>query len=194
MCHEKFISFFLRLCELLPLCSAVCCQFFKGSQKTATSGNVESNFKVTKQCLDDIIPCSVDKFVHAHIDMIEGQVIEASQHYIKFINENDELDFDQMGDLGMDDGGMDDGGMDDGGMDYGGMDDAVDVSDDSGHMDLPVLDSACPACKDGNFPTGAHKCILCSKNVHVLPECSESCGEAEGYGEIGSALLVVARK
>lgn len=90
------------MCELLPLWSAVCCQFFKGSQKTATSGNAESNFKVTKQCLDDIIPCSVDKFVHAHMDMNEGQIIEASQNYIKFINENDKLNFDQMDDGRMD--------------------------------------------------------------------------------------------
>lgn len=73
--------------------------------------------------------------------------------------------------------------MDDDEMDDNGMGDAVDVSEDSGGVHLPILDSACLACKDGNLPTGAHKCIICSQEVHILPGCSESCGEAEGYGE-----------
>lgn len=72
---------------------------------------------MTKQCLDDIIPCSVDILVHAHMDMIEGQIIEASQNYIKFIDENGKLNFDQMDHGRIDVEVVDDGGMDDGGMD-----------------------------------------------------------------------------
>ncbi|CAH2979386.1 unnamed protein product [Chilo suppressalis] len=42
----------------------------------------------------------------------------------------------------------------------------------------------CIACKDGNFPTGAHKCIRCKKNVHILDGCSISINnQDEGYGE-----------
>lgn len=41
----------------------------------------------------------------------------------------------------------------------------------------------CQACKDGNFPTGLHKCIECGKNVHLFENCSSSIGDAEGSGE-----------
>lgn len=40
----------------------------------------------------------------------------------------------------------------------------------------------CIACTEGNFPTGAHTCIKCNKNVHILPGCSFSIGSEEGYG------------
>lgn len=42
---------------------------------------------------------------------------------------------------------------------------------------------ACVACANNDEPTGAHKCAVCGKNVHVFPECSVTCGDAEGYGE-----------
>jgi hypothetical protein len=42
----------------------------------------------------------------------------------------------------------------------------------------------CVACRNGDYPTGAHKCMLCSKSVHILPGCSVAIlGEEEGYGE-----------
>lgn len=41
----------------------------------------------------------------------------------------------------------------------------------------------CPACRNGDFPNGAHKCMKCNKPVHVFDDCSHSAGEAEGYGE-----------
>lgn len=41
----------------------------------------------------------------------------------------------------------------------------------------------CPACINNDLPTGAHKCSECGKNIHVLEECSLSCGDNEGYDE-----------
>lgn len=41
----------------------------------------------------------------------------------------------------------------------------------------------CIACKNNHAPSGAHKCITCGKNVHVLPECSVSIGDQEGHGQ-----------
>lgn len=41
----------------------------------------------------------------------------------------------------------------------------------------------CPACKNNDLPSGAHKCYICEKNVHVLDACSKSAGEEEGFGE-----------
>lgn len=48
--------------------------------------------------------------------------------------------------------------------------------------------AACPACADGNMPSGAHKCHSCKKNVHVLVQCSVSIGAEEGYGELRKCI------
>lgn len=46
------------------------------------------------------------------------------------------------------------------------------------------LEPECVACKNNDLPTGAHTCLICEKNVHILPGCSISIGEEkEGYGE-----------
>lgn len=48
----------------------------------------------------------------------------------------------------------------------------------------PISEIECLACKNGNLPTGAHRCVVCSSQVHILEECSVSVpGEEEGYGE-----------
>lgn len=43
----------------------------------------------------------------------------------------------------------------------------------------------CITCADGNFPTDAHKCFQCGKNIHILENCSVTLGgtDSEGYGE-----------
>lgn len=42
----------------------------------------------------------------------------------------------------------------------------------------------CIACRAGDFPGGAHKCISCNKSVHAFDGCSISIStEDEGYGE-----------
>lgn len=38
-------------------------------------------------------------------------------------------------------------------------------------------------CRNGGEPGGAHRCIQCEKAVHILPCCSISIGDEEGYGE-----------
>lgn len=43
--------------------------------------------------------------------------------------------------------------------------------------------STCLACMNEDFPSGAHKCIKCFKNVHLLEGCSVSIGLEEGHGE-----------
>lgn len=39
------------------------------------------------------------------------------------------------------------------------------------------------ACRNGGEPGGAHRCVECKKAVHILPCCSISIGDEEGYGE-----------
>lgn len=51
------------------------------------------------------------------------------------------------------------------------------------HQSSPDKDKTdCIACTDGNFPTGAHTCIECGKNVHIFDGCSISIGSDEGHG------------
>lgn len=40
----------------------------------------------------------------------------------------------------------------------------------------------CPACSNGDVPSGAHTCTICKVAVHALNECSLTYGE-EGYGQ-----------
>lgn len=48
------------------------------------------------------------------------------------------------------------------------------------------LTDQCPACANGDFPTGAHKCSVCSIAVHIFEQCSVDFvgdGDREGYGQ-----------
>lgn len=50
--------------------------------------------------------------------------------------------------------------------------------------ELNIQNNACVACKNGHFPSGAHVCVLCGCNVHILEGCSVRIEEEdEGYGE-----------
>ncbi|CAB0038019.1 unnamed protein product [Trichogramma brassicae] len=40
----------------------------------------------------------------------------------------------------------------------------------------------CQACENGHEPS-QHKCLMCSKYVHIIDECSKSIGQEEGSGE-----------
>lgn len=70
MYNPAFSKYFLDLCKLLPLWSAICCKHFKGAPLITSSGNVESFFNDLKRCHQDIIPCSADKFVESDLDFI----------------------------------------------------------------------------------------------------------------------------
>lgn len=174
MFNPAFVEYFLDLCRLFPLWSAVCCQFFPNSESTASSGNVESHIKVMKQSMEDVIPCSVDKFVHENLDMVEGMIIEASQDYIQFISSTGAMEFDSTIEYGQT-----------ADTEENSLPNEVDESDGAIVVDVgPKQPSVqCPACKDENWPTGAHTCIGCGKNVHLLDGCSVSLGNSEGYGE-----------
>lgn len=178
MFNQGFAKYFVDICKLYPIWSAICCQFFTGSKPFGTSASVESHIKVMKQSLEGIIPCSVDKFVQENMNLIEGMIIEASQDYIRFVSKPNEKSSDvikiqettgsgkSINDVYQDDVNM--------------------TNPDVGSGEIDVTSnvaSGCTACKDGNLPSEAHKCILCGKNVHILPGCSLSIGDSEGYGE-----------
>lgn len=58
-----------------------------------------------------------------------------------------------------------------------------DLSSEINIMD-EVISTSCIACKNGDFPSGSHTCIVCQANVHVLEGCSITVDEQEeGHGQ-----------
>lgn len=71
MYNSRFAKYLIDLVKTLPIWSAINCQFFDGSEETATSTNVESYFKDCKRSHRDLIPCRVDAFVSEDIKLID---------------------------------------------------------------------------------------------------------------------------
>lgn len=185
MYNPKFAKYFLRLCKLLPLCSYISCPFFNINEITHSSADVESYFKNVKQSLGDIIPCSVDIFIEENIEMIKGITIEASQtqNYLEFVGHSD-----RDGDAPSNDSS--------GHADNIPNEQIVETTEDEllAHIDVDnesiirdpgntAVETTCIACRNNDQPSGAHKCVQCGRNVHVLDGCSVSCGNEEGYGQ-----------
>lgn len=171
-----FAKDFIRLCKILPLWSGISCNVFQIDEVTSSSGNVESDFKNVKQFLEEIIPCSPDTFVQEHIEMLKGATIEASQtsNYVKFIgskNEKTEKKYPEEDERESPNNTVDE--ENDGEKQTMGKDD-----ESSERSTTPVI-----GCQNGVEPGGAHHCIECDKAVHILPCCSISIGDDEGYGE-----------
>lgn len=151
----------------MPLWSGISCDLFEIEELTSSSSNVESDFKNIKQILADKIPCSMDVFVEEHIELLRGATIEASQRhdYVKFMrNENNQTEKSN---------------------DKGKNEHIKLNTINQENVDENLSHSVTPTsgCKNGGEPRGAHRCIECKKAVHILPCCSISIGDEEGYGE-----------
>lgn len=175
MYNPTFANDFIRLCKILPLWSGISCDPFGIDEVTSSSSNVESDFKNIKQSLANIIPCSVDIFVQEHIELLRGASIEASQqhNYVKFIGRknvdfeksNEEDENSELKDVSEDERNV--------------SIENIQCSPDLSGILIPTLFE----CRNGGEPGGAHRCIRCKKTVHILPCCSVSIGDEEGYGE-----------
>lgn len=201
MYNPAFSKYFMNLCKLLPLWSAICYKHFKGAPLIATSANSESYFNDLKLSHHDIIPCSADKFVEADLELINGMIIDASQNYIEFVrnvtmNPMDEtvMDIDNDFDRSTNERTM----VSSTNMNNNtaeSFDETYHTSNESSPRsedgNIAIRDKnivisetfKCLACARNDFPSGAHKCWKCGKAVHILPGCSNSCGDEEGYGE-----------
>lgn len=195
MYNEAFAKDFIRLCKLLPLWSAISCEIFGISEPTSSSSNVECDFKNLKQALDEIIPCSIDTLVQEHIELINGQVLEASHHenYIEFIGGmgNDRSDLDSSNSTYERNKNRTES-FDDRNSSAENCEESVEMPDanqsatksvDSSEINKAVASNECPACQNGDTPGGAHLCIKCKKPIHALPGCSVSFGDEEGHGQ-----------
>lgn len=186
MYKPVFAKDFIRICKILPLWSGISCDVFQIDEVTSSSGNVESDFKNVKQFLEDIIPCSADIFVQEHIEMLKGATIEASQtsNYVKFIGNRNEKT--GKSHVEQDECEHQNNTVDQQNVNEKQTKEKVDES--SEHSITPIT-----GCADGGEPGGAHHCIQCDKAVHILPCCSISIGDDEGYGEKRLCNACVAR-
>lgn len=174
MYNPTFAVQFRKMCKLLLLWSALGCSIFESPYETSSSSNVECDFKNVKLSMNDVIPCRVDVFVQKHLEMLDGAVKTASRKYITLLaddrcseNEGAESDFE-----------LD--RLDERDIKEQFVDSHEDVQDE---VFPKNSETACVACTNNDVATGAHKCFICGKNVHVLPGCSSSIGLEEGYGE-----------
>lgn len=197
--NVDFARYLLRLSKSIVLWTGICSPFFNAA-KTASTANIESYFKNVKQTLESTIPCRVDEFVCAHIDMMEGMNKDASLTYIEFIDAagglqnilNDvSIEYDSESELngsfGLNLIGSDNKEPESCAGDNLRTDSALEQasSESQSGIDLTTdtMATNCIACQNGDKPSGAHKCIICAKFVHILEGCSKSCGGEEGYGE-----------
>lgn len=184
MYNPKFAKHFLRLCKLVPLWWGVSCPIFASPSVTSSSANVESYFNDLKhRSMKDLIPCSSDVFVQNHMDAIDDAVITASRLYAKPIEPiapRKEIDsitkVATKGPNVADDDYYDEEQFYD---DYG-VEKRTNSSRPKKAINKTV--TTCIACKDGNFPSGAHTCIGCNKKVHALDGCSIPYDSEEGFG------------
>lgn len=179
MYNVEFAKHFLRLCKLLPLWSAISCKIFGSPSVSSSSANVESYFKDVKHTLKDTLPSTADVFVQRHIDSIDDLIITASQKYAGTIGP-------KIVPISMD---LDLSPNDEQHEVIDGRSSEEDINDNNNNTDAEdgLLNesnnlTACIVCRDGNFPSDAHTCIDCKKNVHIISGCSFPIGSQEGYG------------
>lgn len=198
MYKPAFANDFIRLCKILPLWSGISCDLFEIDEVTSSSSNVECDFKNLKQALADKIPCSVDVFVEEHIELLRGATIEASQrqNYLKFVG-NENIETGKPKDTETEVVGHQtekSKDTEDNGTDIQKLKRVPIGTENSDQINKwntwsEILENAASdnenssGCRNGGEPGGAHRCIECDRAVHILPCCSISIGDEEGYGE-----------
>lgn len=181
--NSDFSKFLLNSCQSLVLWSGINASYFNAPNEASTA-NVECYFKNVKQQLATTIPCRVDEFVCAHIQMMEGINREVSRNFIDFVDASGGIKCVLENQYQSDDCESEflDQWKNVSAVEFQLADENENnTTTNATQATEPSI--ACIACQKGDAPTGAHKCIKCSKFVHILPGCSQSCGDNEGYGE-----------
>lgn len=155
-----FANRLMKDIKLIPMWSCICKDKFGYGRVPASSASVESDFNIVKNIFfkTELTPMRVDEFLMKHVKFISAR--------IKLINVN----FQEK---------------------EQGKEDTRDMAEPmESNMEIITPDrivdknpeDQCPACKNGDQPSGAHICYICQKNVHALDSCSAPVGE-EGYGQ-----------
>lgn len=189
--NKPFADYFIKLCHMLPIWSAVCCPIFNSPHLIASSWSSETGFKNTKQLHGDKLPCSVDEFVKCDLDFNNSTAVDASKKYLAITKKNTQPKSKEKSAKtpanrkirNLDPTETENDEVLEPQSDFSGSIDASSALNDENRNVEVQTAVACPVCADGNLPTGAHKCFSCGKSVHILSGCSVSIGAEEGYGE-----------
>lgn len=211
--NRPFAKYFINLCHMLPIWSAVSNKFFNSPNLIGSSWCSETGFKNTKQLHADHIPCSVDEFVKRDLELNNSTVIEASKKYLimknapnpkesstrskskepstRSVSKEKSSTRSKSKEKSTEKSVVSESTQNKPNVGSKEMitnesiencdsqiDSAPNETDENDDLKI-----ACPACADGNLPSGAHKCVSCNKPVHILDGCSISIGAEEGYGE-----------
>lgn len=182
--NHAFAEHFLRLCKLLPLWCGMSCQFFSTPHPVGSSWQSETWYKNLKQMHGDHIPCSVDEFIGRDLTLINAHVILASRQYSTTGRKKSKMvvvaEYDEgNGDISelVDD--PESGGK----SSENHTVDKLQTNNQNNHQSNRITSDHCVACKRGDKPSGLHKCVSCSKAIHILDGCSVDIGEDEGCGQ-----------
>lgn len=146
-------QYLIKKIETIPLWGNVCRNAFGYGRVPATSAPVEGEFNLVKTHILQNKVQRVDLLIQTLIQQDKGRLAILEEKSAVVVSRENST-----------------------------VDETI---DNDGEIECHSQSSttACPVCSNGDFPSEAHKCIVCSKNVHVISGCSVSAGEEEGYGE-----------
>lgn len=195
--NSEFVKFLVHALQTLVLWSSINASCFNSPNEASTS-DVECYFKNVKQQVDVNLPCRLDEFICAHIQMMEGIHRQVSQGFIQFIDAEGGLE----NILGKESNNYEGEFVSIARPNESSVNESTEFVNENtefaneDEISQPIKDQSistpaadeqnavtCIACQNGNYPTDAHKCIKCNKLVHLFDGCSISCGDSEGYGE-----------
>ncbi|CAI6370091.1 unnamed protein product [Macrosiphum euphorbiae] len=198
----------IRTLKLFPCWSAIMIDTFGYGEEIASSSRIESNFNHIKNRVikNDKLPIRVDSFVEKLLSYYRGnELLIQGESYGELETDVDEnicnsnsYSSNTQNIIRSPEHGNYDDTLYNMQNDFDVNESLVETEPASLHY-IPIskdiivtsttdkcqstLKSTCHACNNGDFPTGAHKCIECNKPIHLFG-CSISIqGTEEGYGE-----------
>lgn len=170
----------LKDIQLLPLWSFISRNQFGYGRIPASSAPVEGELNKIKNNLlkNSKQQLRIDEFIEMHLNYINGKIkiVEAAQHDMMESVESDieenirtqteSVVFPSSNNML---------------QTLIPQDRTAEINDEILNRGLTNL--SCPACSNGDMPTGALLCAICKKAAHVMDECSLSFGDEEGYDE-----------
>lgn len=115
---------------------------------TASSSSSESQFNdlKTRVLSHEQLPMRVDKFLQVHIDSCEGAIRLVAAKILNNSSVIEKININNFEESS------------------GSVDKITSVNE--------FPNSECIACRNEDYPTGVHRCVLCKKAIHILSGCS----------------------
>ncbi|CAH1116558.1 unnamed protein product [Phaedon cochleariae] len=159
-----------------PMWSCVVQNQFGYGRIPASSASVEGEFNKIKTHLLSGVTGSLraDVFVNRHVDYLSGRM--------KIIQSKMDNDDNAIEELSREHSSVTESVTNIYCTSATHASDAISV--DREEIAVEASNSLCPACQNEDKPSGAHKCVVCLKQIHALDSCSIPYkGSGEGYGQ-----------